>query len=156
MHGYLNRYWSIAISLNPWLKKDNNQGNVWSCKTLLQIWEFSCEMWEHHNTILHNHQIKSSRQIRDTQINDEITKLYENIASCDVSDRWHFDLPLALCLCKPLQTQWRWLFNAKILVHKSPDWAMSGQMMLTSNLLYISKCSTTCHELFSWATNPVQ
>jgi hypothetical protein len=93
---YLSQYWSITISSNPRLKKDNDQGNVWSCKTILQLWKFSCEMWEHRNMILHDHQIKSSRQICDAQINDKITKLYENIDSNHVFDRWYFDLPLAL------------------------------------------------------------
>jgi hypothetical protein len=102
MPRYLSWYWSIAISLNPRLKKGNDQGNVWSCKTILQLWEFSREMWEHCNTILHDHQIKSSRQLCDAQINDKITKLYENRDSYDVSDRWYFDLPLALRLRKPL------------------------------------------------------
>jgi hypothetical protein len=54
-------------------------------------------------------------------IKEEITKLYENIDSYNVSDRWYFDLPLALHVCKPLCTQRRWLLNAKILVHKSPN-----------------------------------
>jgi hypothetical protein len=105
MQGYLSRYWSIAISLNPRLKKDNNQGNVWSHNTILQFWEFTHEIWEHHKAVLHDHQIEASGQICDAQINDEIMKLYENIDSYDVSDRWYFELPLALHLCKPLHTQ---------------------------------------------------
>jgi hypothetical protein len=124
--------------LNPRLKKDNDQGNVWSCKTILQLWEFSHEMWEHCNTILHDHQIESSRQIHDAQINDKITKLCKNIDSYNVSDRWYFDLPLALHLRKPLCTRWRWLWNAKILVHKSPNWAMLGQMMLMTYYKYLN------------------
>ncbi len=54
-------------------------------------------------------------------INEDITKLCKNIDSYKVSDRWYFDLPLAIRVCKPLCTQWRWLLNAKILVHKSPS-----------------------------------
>jgi hypothetical protein len=103
--GYLSRYWSIAISSNPRLKKDSNQGNVWSCKTILQLWEFSREIWEHHKAVLHDHQIESSGRIHDAQINDEIMKLYEIIDSYDVSDRWYFELPLALHLRKPLRTR---------------------------------------------------
>ena len=63
---------------------------------ILQLWEFSREMWEHHNLILHNSQLEASHKIRDAQINDEITKLYANIDNYNATDRWYFDLPLAL------------------------------------------------------------
>jgi hypothetical protein len=55
-----------------------------------------------------------------------------------VSDRWYFELPLALHLCKPLLTQWQWLLNAKILVRKSSNWAMSGQMTLSTYYEYLN------------------
>jgi hypothetical protein len=85
-----------------------------------------------------DHHIKSSGQIRDAQINNEIMKLNENIDSYDVSDRWYFELPLALHLREPLRTRCRWLLNAKILVRKSSNQAMSGQMTLSTYYEYLN------------------
>jgi hypothetical protein len=146
---YHSWYCSIAISLNPRLKKDIDQNKVWSHKTILQIWEFTHEMWEHHNAILHNHQIESSRQICDAQINNKITKLYENIDSYDVSDRWYFELPLALCLRKPLQNQQWWKDTGAQII--KPSNVGSDD---TNNLQWISQCSMMSHESFPWAANP--
>jgi hypothetical protein len=43
-------------------------------------------MWEHHNSILHNAQLKASHNIQDAQINDKIMKLYKGIETCDAAD----------------------------------------------------------------------
>ena len=104
MQGYLSQHWALAIAANPCSKEDNDRGEIWTRKTILQLWEFSREMWEHRNSILHDSQLEASRKIRDAQINDEITKLYANIDNYDVTDRWYFELPLALRLRRPLQS----------------------------------------------------
>jgi hypothetical protein len=36
-------------------------------------------MWEHRNDVLHNTQLESSRMMRNAEINDAITKLYEKV-----------------------------------------------------------------------------
>ena len=128
MRGYLSRHWALAIAANPRSKEDNDRGETWTRKTILQLWEFSREMWEHRNSILHDSQLEASRKIRDAQINDEITKLYANIDNYDVADRWYFELPLALRLRRPLRSRRRWLMNARILVDKSATRAMWGQL----------------------------
>ena len=105
MWGYLSHHWALAIAANPCSKEDNDKGEIWTHKMTLQLWEFSREMWEHCNSILHNSQLEASHKICNAQINDEITKLYANIDKYEVADRWYFDLPLALQLCKPLRSQ---------------------------------------------------
>ena len=53
---------------------------------ILQLWEFTREMWEHCNLILHDSQLEASHKIRDAQINDEIMKLYANIDNYNVAN----------------------------------------------------------------------
>jgi hypothetical protein len=48
-----------------------------------------------------------------------------------VADRWYFDMPLAICLNKPLRSHWRWLTNAKLLVAKLHSRIHIGQVPLT-------------------------
>jgi hypothetical protein len=57
--------------------------------------------------------------MRNAEINDAITKLYEKVDTYAAEDRWYFDLPLTLRLRKPLRSRRRWLVNARILVNKS-------------------------------------
>ena len=68
--------------------------------------------------------------MQNAEINDAITKLYEKVDTYSAEDRWYFDLPLALRLRKPLRSRRRWLVNARILVNKSEQRAMIGQMMM--------------------------
>jgi hypothetical protein len=81
-----------------------DQGKSWTWKMILLLWNFANAMWEHRNTILHNHELEASRTIRDADINDVITKLYANIETYNVADQWYFDMPLALHLKKPLRS----------------------------------------------------
>ena len=132
MRRYLSQQWVLAIAANPCSKEDNDRGKIWTRKTILQLWEFSREMWEHRNSILHDSQLKASHKIQDAQINDEIMKLYAHIDNYDAANRWYFELPLALRLRRPLRSRRRWLMNARILVDKSVTHAMSGQTNLTT------------------------
>jgi hypothetical protein len=59
--------------------------------------------------------------MREAEINDAITKLYDMVDTYSADDRWYFDMPLAIRLCKPLHSRRRWLVNARILVNKSAD-----------------------------------
>jgi hypothetical protein len=55
MQGYLSKYWGLAVSANSHLEEDNDKGEVWVRKTVLHLWKFTHEMWEHHlNSVLHN------------------------------------------------------------------------------------------------------
>jgi hypothetical protein len=36
-------------------------------------------MWEHHNSILHDAQLEALQKIQDSQLKDEITKLYTKV-----------------------------------------------------------------------------
>jgi len=137
MRGYLSRSWGKAIAANVHLEDDNDRGDSWTRKTILQLWEFSREMWEHRNSILHDTELAASRRIRDAQINDEITKLYEAIETYDADDRGYFDLPLVLRLRKLLRSRRCWLLNARTLVNKSALRAMRGQTTLTSYFTFI-------------------
>jgi hypothetical protein len=87
MRGYLSKYWSMAVTANHHLKEDNDKGRAWVRKTMLQLWEFSHEMWEHRNDVLHNTQLESSRMMRNAEINDAITKLYEKVDTYAAEDR---------------------------------------------------------------------
>jgi len=107
-------------------------GRNWARKVILQLWSFSDEMWEHRNAVLHDTQLEASRKIRDADINDEITKLYENIESYAAEDRWYFEMPLALRLRKPLRSRRRWLVLARTLAAKSGYRTTIGQMPITA------------------------
>jgi hypothetical protein len=50
--------------------------------------------------------------MREVEINNAITKLYENVERCSVDDCWYFNIPLAIRLCKPLLSRRCWLVNA--------------------------------------------
>jgi hypothetical protein len=87
---------------------------------------YETEMWEHRNAVLHNRQLESSRKMREAEINDSITKLYEQVNTYSAENRWCFDIPLATRLCKPLQLRCQWLVHARILA-KSEQCALIGQ-----------------------------
>jgi hypothetical protein len=105
MCGYLSKYWSMAVTANHHLKEDNDKGRAWVRKTVLQLWEFSREMWEHRIDVLNNMQLESSRTMQNEEINDAIIKLYEKVDTYAAEDRWYFALPLMLRLCKPLRSR---------------------------------------------------
>jgi len=107
------------VSANHHLEVNNDKGVVWVRKTLLQLWDFCSEMWEHRNAVLHNTQLESSRKMREAEINDAITKLYDQVDAYSAEDRWYFDIPWATRLCKPMRSRRRWLINARILANKS-------------------------------------
>jgi hypothetical protein len=109
----------MAVTANHHLKEDNDKGRAWVQKTMLQLWEFSPEMWEQRIDVLHNTQLESSRMMRNAEINDAIMKLYEKVDTYVAEDQWYFALPLMLQLRKPLRSRRRWLVNARILVNKS-------------------------------------
>jgi hypothetical protein len=56
--------------------------------------------------------------MRNAEINDAITKLYEKVDTYAAEDRWYFALPLTLRLRKQLRSRRQWLVNARILVNK--------------------------------------
>jgi hypothetical protein len=87
---------------HPVTSQSKDQGKSWTRKMILLLWNFADEMWEHQNAISHKHELEASRRIQDADINDAITKLYANIVTYDVPDWWYFDMPLAICLKKPL------------------------------------------------------
>jgi hypothetical protein len=141
MRGYLSKYWSMAVAANHHLKEDNDKGRAWVRKTVLQLWEFSREMWEHRNDVLHNTQLESSRMMRNAEINDAI-KLYEKVDTYAAEDRWYFALPLTLRLRKPLRSRRRWLVNARILVNKSEQRTTIGQMMMNQYYPHLPSART--------------
>jgi hypothetical protein len=120
----------MAVTANHHLKEDNDKGRAWVRKTVLQLWEFSREMWEQRIDVLHNMQLESSRMMQSAEINDAIMKLYEKVDTYAAEDQWYFALPLMLRLHKPLCSRRRWLVNARILVNKSEQRTMIGQMMM--------------------------
>jgi hypothetical protein len=142
MRGYLSKYWSMAVAANHHLKEDNDKGRAWVQKTVLQLWEFSREMWEHRNDVLHNTQLESSRMMRNAEINDAITKLYEKVDTYAAEDQWYFDLPLTLRLRKPLRSRRRWLVNARILVNKSEQRTTIGQMTMNQYYPHLPSART--------------
>jgi hypothetical protein len=124
----------LAVSANHHLDANNDKGEAWVWKTVLQLWTFTNEMWEHRNSVLHNTQLESSRVMWEADINDAITKLYEKVDTYSAEDWWYFDVPMGTQLCKLLSLRQQWLVNARILVNKLEQWALIGQM--TMNLYY--------------------
>jgi hypothetical protein len=105
IRGYLSKYWGLAVCANHHLEANNDKGEVWVQKTLLQLRDFCSEMWEHQNAVLHNMQLESSRKMREAEINYAITKMYEQVDTYSAEDWWNFDIPLATRLCKPLRSR---------------------------------------------------
>jgi hypothetical protein len=117
MRGYLSKYWKRAVSANWFLEE---------------------------NEVLHNTALESSRKMRDADINDAITKLYEKKDTYAAEDRWYFEkLPLVLRLRKPLRSRRRWLVNARILANKSEHRATIGQTMLIQYYQHLPSVRTT-------------
>jgi hypothetical protein len=73
-------------------------------KTVMLLWDFAHEMWEHRNSVLHNMKLEASRAMHEAEINDVMTKLYEKVETYSTNDRWYFDMPLALQLRKLLHS----------------------------------------------------
>jgi hypothetical protein len=130
MRGYLSKYWGLAVSENHHHEDNNDKGEVWVWKTILHLWDFGHEMWEHQNAVLHNMQLESSRKMLEADVNDAITKIYAKVDTYSTEDQWYFDMPLAIWLRKPLRLRQRWLINARILVDKSAQRAATGQTMM--------------------------
>jgi hypothetical protein len=86
MRGYLSKHWRLAVSVNQHLEENNDKGEVWVCKTVMLLWDFANEMWEHRNSVLHDTKLEASRAIRDAEINDAITKLYEKVDTYSTED----------------------------------------------------------------------
>jgi hypothetical protein len=61
MCGYLSRHWRAAGSANQCLDEHNDMDEVWVRKTVLQLWEFACKMWENRKLVLHNMKLEASR-----------------------------------------------------------------------------------------------
>jgi hypothetical protein len=76
MRGYLSKYWKLAISANRFLEEDNDKGEVWVRKTILQLWEFAREMWEHRNEVLHNTELSSPQEKCEMQISMMLSRNY--------------------------------------------------------------------------------
>jgi hypothetical protein len=99
-------------------------------------------MWEHRNSVLHDTNLAASQAMREAEINDAITKLYNMVDTYSADDRWYFDMPLAIRLCKPLCSRRRWLVNARILVNKLADRASIGQTMMNQYFAHIPSIRT--------------
>jgi hypothetical protein len=130
MRGFLSKYWGLTVSANLHLEDNNDKGEDWVRKTILHLWDFGHEMWEHRNAMLHNMQLESSRKMLEADVNDAIMKIYVKVDTYLAEDQWYFDMPLAIRLHKPLRLSQRWLTNARILVDKSAQHAAIGQMMM--------------------------
>jgi hypothetical protein len=68
--------------------------------------------------------------VQNAEINDAITKLYAQVDAYVAKDCWYFDVPLTLQLQKPLQSRCQWLINTRILVNRSKQCTIIGQMTL--------------------------
>jgi len=110
--GYTSRHWAEAVAVhlryeNESTSKLQDIGNTWAQKTVSLLWEFSREMWEDHNKCLHDSSSEDYQKMKGAAVNVEMQRLYNNITSYAAEDRWHFDLPLALQLKKPLHSRQR-------------------------------------------------
>jgi hypothetical protein len=86
MRGYLSKHWRLAVSANQHLEENNDKGEVWVHKTVMLLWDFAHEMWEHQKSVLHDTKLEASRAMRDAEINDAITKLYEKVDTYSTED----------------------------------------------------------------------
>jgi hypothetical protein len=103
-------------------------------------------MWEQWNAVLHDTQLDSSRMVRNAETNNAITKLYAQVDVFAAEDRWYFDVPLTIRLCKPLRSRCQWLIKIdedreKLLPEMAVDFHN-----LVAKTLYATKQATpdTC------------
>jgi hypothetical protein len=102
MQGCLSKHWRLAISANHHLEENNDKGKVWVHKTVMLLWDFAHNMWEHQNSVLHDTKLKASHAMCEAAINDVVTELYEKVNTYSREDWWYFDVLLAIPLCTPL------------------------------------------------------
>jgi hypothetical protein len=107
-------------------------GKTWARKSISHLWEFGHEMWTHRNSTLHNSALPDCHQMKGAAVDADITTLYNKVDSYAAEDRWRFDLPLALCLCTPLQSCHQWLTLTRVLVDKSTNHDSRGKSKLTT------------------------
>jgi hypothetical protein len=116
------------------------------------LWSFAQEMWEHQNDVLQDTQLEDSCQMRDAEILmiplPSCTKRW----TCNVQriDAWYFDVPLAIRLLKPLRSHHQLLVNARILVDKSEQHAMSGQHTLNQYYTHLPSMRTFQNAALEW------
>jgi hypothetical protein len=72
--------------VNHHLEENNDKGEVWVHKTVMLLWGFAHEMWDHQNSVLHNTKLEASCAMHDAEINDAITKLYEKVETYSAED----------------------------------------------------------------------
>jgi hypothetical protein len=65
----------------------DDQQHIWVRKTVMLLWDFAHEMWEHRNLVLHDTNLTASRATREAEINDAITKLYDNVDTYSADDQ---------------------------------------------------------------------
>jgi hypothetical protein len=147
MQGYLSKHWRLAIFVNHHLEENNDKGKVWVQKTVMLLWDFAHDMWEHQNSVLHDTKLKASRAMHEAEINDAINNLYEKVDTYSAKDWWYFDVPLAIRLYNPLWSRQQWPVNARILANKqvrglSQDWSDNFESVLYSSPIHkdSSKC----------------
>jgi hypothetical protein len=63
MWGYLSWHWGPTVMAHPVTAQSKDQGENWTQKMISLLWNFVDNMWEHHNTILHNHKLEALRMI---------------------------------------------------------------------------------------------
>ena len=85
-------HWRLAISANHHLEENNDKGKVWVCKAVMLLWDIGHDMWEHQNSVLHDTQLEASWAMREAEINDAITKLYEKVDTYSAEDWWYFNV----------------------------------------------------------------
>jgi hypothetical protein len=156
MRGYFSKYWGLAVAANQHLKENNDKHIVWVRKMILQLWEFTHAMWEHRNAVLHDMQLESSQMVQNAETNDAITKLYVQVDVFAAEDRWYFDVPLTIRLCKPLWSRHRWLINARILANKSEQRTTIGQMMLNQHYPHLPSTRTVTNGTLEWIASARQ
>jgi len=64
-------------------------------------------MWEDWNKKLQDSSLVDCQKVKGAALDAEIQRMYDKVDSYAAEDRWHFDLPLALRLKKPLRSQQR-------------------------------------------------
>ena len=88
----------MAVSANPRITKSDKEtvelGRGWSCKVILQQWEFGRQIWKHRNLVLHDPKIDDLKQMKSVAVNAAIIKLYAKVDTYAAEDCWYFEMPL--------------------------------------------------------------
>jgi hypothetical protein len=132
--GFLSKDWSTVFSLphHPSRHNDSTRGTTLSLKVLYSLAEYTTQLWQHRNIILHQRDIDTCRTAANTLHQATINFLLTQRDKCLPGDRHLFHPPRL----KNLQhatagTQKQWIRAVRRSLQRASDHRSKGQTTIT-------------------------